>query len=251
MSWFKHAYRWVFPDYKSYASCWRATGDEATHDATGATPAWRPRWRYGASLHLLCCCNCCRLKGRSSTAAVSLHLAQVLFQAIGPAHAAADVYSGGCCGANRLCRGEGSRHVGASHTAVNTAPPLLSGSSKYSRHLQHPQACAQPSTQSPSQPDCKRRTCYAVGGEPPRQQPAVAAVCRKARCLHPQLAPVKGLAAAALQAVHDQPVGLPAQGSSKGKVVVQMGGSWEWKQALSGGDELCAHSGSLTWRTQH
>lgn len=65
-----------------------------------------------------------------------------------------------------------------------------------------------------------RPTCHAVWRQSARQQPAVAAVRRQPRRLRAQLAPVKGLAAAALQAVHDEPLRLPAA------VCVWWGGRW-------------------------
>lgn len=52
-----------------------------------------------------------RLERRQRAAAVPLHLAQVFFQAVGAAHAAADVHAGGAGSGNCLCgqAGRGSR----------------------------------------------------------------------------------------------------------------------------------------------
>ena len=47
-------------------------------------------------------------------------------------------------------------------------------------------------------PPC-RRTRHGLGRQPSRQQPAMGAARRETRRLPPQLLPVKGLAAAALQ----------------------------------------------------
>ena len=73
-----------------------------------------------------CCCHRRRLKCRQRAAAVPLHLAQVLFQAVGATYAAADIHTGGCCCANGLCRG---RAAGTKRTAgrggQNTGPASI------------------------------------------------------------------------------------------------------------------------------
>lgn len=156
-----------------------------------------------------CCC-----KRRRRARAVGLHFAQVLFQAVWPAHTAADIHACGTRCGDGLCSTqvvEGWAKSGPTRERARCWRENLACAHAVNTLLHHLHTHML-SYQAPGVSTRPARTRHAVCREAARQQPAVGGQRRKACRLLPQLPPVKGLTAAALQAVYHDPVRLPALG---------------------------------------